>query len=139
MKTTYGWSSIPRTVVHDKATYMVNHKGETLQSTFATALAAARLRSWAHEDTRWMAGRFSDVYPHETCIAHIRRLLENKFVSKGPGETWRQFRNRMSQVEEALNSDDFAARDGGGLLSICQCMRARCEAVVQCDGGRLRQ
>ena len=114
MQCQHGWSSLPRIVVHDKATYMVNHRAESLQSTFASALQSAGLRSWAGESTRWMAGRFGDVYPHETCISHIRRLLESRYCSHGPGETFRQFRNCMAKVEAHLNSDEFAAEEGGG-------------------------
>eukprot|EP00973_Karenia_brevis_P093980 12420139-Karenia_brevis.AAC.2 len=101
------------------------------------ALDAAHLKSWSGESTRWMAGRFGDVYPHETCISHIRRLLESKYVSHGVGETFRQFRNRMAKVEKHLNSDEFAAHEGGGLSGLCKELRTRCENVIARQGDRL--
>ena len=138
MQEEHGWSKVPRVVVHDKATYMVNHRAEELQFTFAASLRAAKMRSWAQTGTRWMAGRFGDVYPHENCIGNIRRLLESKFVSPGTGETFRQFRNRMQKVEDYMNSEDVAAARGGGLQALCNGMRRRCESVVACHGNRPR-
>ena len=137
MKAEHGWATLPRTVVHDKATYMVNHKAEKLNVSFDQALRAAKLRSWAGGDAKWMAARFGDVYPHETCVSHIRRLLDAKFCRTTPKETWAQFKNRMAKVEQHLNSDEFAASGGGGLMALCQEMRERCEEVVSKGGERL--
>ena len=98
MQKKYKWFSMPRTVVHDKASYMVNGKGEKLNRNFADALQAAGLRSWAicgeEGSTEWMAGRFSDVYLYETVIAHIRWCLDHKFPHATPGETFSQFTSR---------------------------------------------
>ena len=137
MQQEHGWSSLPRTVIHDKASYMVNHKAEVLNANFDAALTDAGLKSWADGGTRWMAPRFGDVYPHETCISHIRRLLDHKFVRTDPKESFIQFRNRMAKVEAYLNSDDCAAREDGGLWALCQEMKDRCKAVLARKGDRL--
>ena len=140
MQAQYKWPSLPRTVVHDKASYMVNSKGEKLNAHFAEALRAGRLHSWATDatgSTRWMAGRFSDAYIHETAIAHVRRCLDHKFPRATPGETFPQFRARMGKVEAYLNSPDFAAREGGGLMALSKDLRERCRAVVERNGERL--
>ena len=142
MKQEHGWCSLPRTVVHDKASYFVNNKTERLNTVFATALQAARLRSWvggAGDSAKWMAGRFGDVYPHETLIAHIRRLLDHKFCRAAPGESVGHFRARMAKVEEYLNSADFAAREGGGLESLSKSLVARCQACIDKKGERLHK
>jgi hypothetical protein len=44
----------------------------------------------------------------------------------------------MAKVESFLNSDDFAARDGGGLTALAQSLHRRCLQVVELQGGRLR-
>ena len=137
MRAQHGWTTLPRVVVHDKGSYMVNIKAETLNDSFSKALRAGGFRSWAGDDASWMAARFGDVYPHETCIAHIRRLLEQKFTRQNPGETLAQFRRRMAKVEQHLNSDEFAAERGGGLMALNQEMRQRCEDVVARKGDRL--
>lgn len=137
MQAEHGWPTLPRTVVHDKASYMVNSKTEQVNSRFAAALKDAGLRSWAGESTKWMAARFSDAYIHETLIAHIRRALDHKFPRATPGETFRQFRNRMNKVEEYLNSGEFAAREDGGLEALGKDLRERCRAVVDRAGERL--
>ena len=33
--------------------------------------------------TQWVVREFGDVYPHETVISRIRRLLEDDFVCRG--------------------------------------------------------
>ena len=123
-----------QSLVHGK------HQGEKLDRNFADALHATGLRSWALGEggsTKWMAGRFSDVYLHETVIAHIRRCLDHRFPRANPGETFSQFRRRMDQVEGYLNSADFAAREGGGLMSLARDFLGRCAAVVQRSSERL--
>ena len=140
MQAQYKWPTLPRTVVHDKASYMVNSKSEKLNAHFAEALRAAGMRSWATDadgSTRWMAGRFSDAYIHETAISHVRRCLDHKFPRASPGETFAQFRTRMAKVEAYLNSADFAAREGGGLMALSKDLRERCRAVVERNGERL--
>ena len=44
----------------------------------------------------------------------------------------------MENVVKYMNSDEFAARDGGGLDSLAQALRSRCERMVALDGERLR-
>ena len=75
----YGWSSLPRTVVHDKASYMVTHVRDRLNAHFAQALDDGGFTSWIggnHETTAWLVPKWGDVYLHETVISHIRRLLD---------------------------------------------------------------
>ena len=84
-----------------------------------------------------MAARFSDAYIHETLIAHIRRALDHKFPRAEPGESYTQFRTRMDKVEAYLNSDDFAARENGGLHALAKDLRSRCRAVIARQGARL--
>ena len=141
MRSEYGWSNTPRTVVHDKASYFVAPKSQRLASTFADALHAAKLKSWlgdADSDSSWLAGRLGDVYPHETVISHIRRNLESRFPRSSPGETRTRFANRMSRVQVYMNSDEFKAHDGGGLASLSQSLRKRCRQVSELQGERLR-
>ena len=84
-----------------------------------------------------MAGRFSDAYIHETAIAHVRRCLDHKFPRASPGETFLQFRKLMAKVEAYLNSADFAAHEGGGLMALSKDLCSRCRAVVERNGERL--
>ena len=71
-------------------------------------------------------------------IGHIRYGLDHRFPCRAAGETRSQFARRMAKVESHLNSDEFAARDGGGLAALAQSLHSRCAQVVQMDGGRLR-
>ena len=89
-------------------------------------------------DFAWLAGRLGDVYPHETVISHIRRALDHRFPRADPGETRKRFANRMAKVQAYLNSDEFAARDGGGLASLAESLRDRCRRLSDLDGERLR-
>ena len=77
----------------------------------------------------------ADVYPHETAISHIRRLLDQDFTCSRTHETVAQFRVRVGKVVDHMNSDDFQAKDGTGLPGLCRSLRARCERVLA-DGGR---
>ena len=87
--------------------------------------------------TAWLCARFGDVYPHETAISHIRRLLSTRFVCKRVCETVPQFKARMRAVQDFMNSDDFSADGGAGLLGLAKALRERCESVVQAKGERL--
>ena len=141
MRDEHGWRRTPRTIVHDKASYMVAPKGQRLASPFAAALHAAKLRSWLgdeDDDCSWLAGRLGDVYPRETVISHIRRALDHRFPRSTPGETRARFVNRMSKVQEYMNSEQFKARDGGGLLALAESLRERCRRLVLLEGERLR-
>jgi len=142
MKVKYGWSDLPRSVVHDKASYMVTHSHQRLQITFAEALRAGGFRSWVggdsgHDTTKWLVKKWGDVYPHETLIAHIRRLLDGDFSTNKIFETPAQLTARMKKVEEHLNSDNFAAPGGGGLLALAKELPDRCREVVKRQGERI--
>ena len=112
-----------------------------MNAVFAGALQEAGLHSWigdAAADASWLSARFADVYPHETAISHVRRLLAQKFVCTRIGETMGQFRNRMAKVEAHMNSPEFADKNGEGLLGLCKSLRARCQEVKDGDGRRIR-
>ena len=44
----------------------------------------------------------------------------------------------MAKVQEYMNSDEFTARDGGGLASLAESMHDRFRRVVDLKGERLR-
>ena len=141
MRDAYSWSRTPRTVVHDKASYMVAPKSQRLSAPFADALRAAKLKSWlGDEDANcsWLAGRLGDMYPHETVISHIRNGLSHRYPRATPGETRNRFATRMDKVVAYMNSSDFAKRDGGGLLALAQALRSRCQRMKDLNGERLR-
>ncbi len=142
MKQDHGWNSVPRVLVHDKASYMVNTATQQLNPVFGGALEEAGFRSWTGpqgSSTKWLASRLGDVYLHETAISHIRRLLREKFVCSRVGETFSQFKRRMKNVEEHMNSDAFARDPGGrGLLGLAKDLRTRCEEVRNRNGERLQ-
>ena len=141
MKDEHGWNRAPRTIVHDKASYMVAPRAQRLAAPFAAALRAARLKSWLGDedaDCSWLAGRLGDAYPHEIVISHIRRALDHRFPCSTPGETRARFANRMAKVQEYMNSEQFKARDGGGLLALAESLRERCRRLVLLEGERLR-
>ena len=84
-----------------------------------------------------MAGEWGDVYPHETLISHIRRLLDTEFPCQTLSETPQQFRGRVQRVEDFLNSPGFAAPNGRGLLGLAMALRPRCKDVILRQGERL--
>jgi hypothetical protein len=134
------WSNVPRTVVHDKASYMVSYLYERLNSTFAAALKDAGLTSWVGDDrasTQWMAPKFGDVYVHETVISHVRRLLDTDFMCASLTESFAHFDGRMKKVEDHMNSKEFAAKEGGGLASLATRLRDRCQDVINRQGDRI--
>ena len=136
----HGWRTLPRAVVHDKASYMVSPHHDRLNVAFARALGKAGLQSWvgtACSSAAWLAARFADVYPHETAISHIRRLLDTEYTCLQAHETEQQLRARMEKVEGHMNSADFAAKGGTGLLGLCKSLRSPCEEVLRREGGRL--
>ena len=141
MKEEHGWSSTPRVLVHDKASYMVNHKAQMLNPVFSGALAEAGFRSWTGphgSTTTWLASKLGDFYLHETVISHIRRLLAEKFVCLRVGETYPQFKRRMRKVQDHMNSDEFCrSPDGRGLAGLAKSMRQRCEELHSREGKRL--
>ena len=141
MKRKWKWADIPRTVVHDPASYMVTTQHARLNFQFAKGLQDGGFRSWVggdgSESTEWLVKKWGDVYPHETLIANIRRLLDEDFVSNSLCETPQHFRARMQQVENHLNSKDFAAADGGGLPALAKSLRDRCQDVINRHGERI--
>ena len=140
MKTKYRWPDMPRVILHDKAPYMVSPAHERLQVRFAAALQEVGFMSWVGDsdaETGWMVRKWGDVYPHETLIAHIRRLLDQEFVSSRLSETPAQFKQRLQRVEDHLNSAAFAAPAGTGLLGLAKELRTRCQLVVELKGERV--
>ena len=137
----YGWPNLPRTVVHDKASYMVTHVHDRLNVHFAQALDDGGFTSWIggnHETTSWLVPKWGDVHLHETVISHIRRLLDTDFACARLGETPSQFAKRMKKVESYMNSDAFAKADGGrGLMGLAKDLPARCQMVVDAKGARI--
>jgi hypothetical protein len=140
MKAEHGWSTIPRVLVHDKASYMVSVKANRLNVTFANALQKGGMRSWVgdiRESAEWMVGKFGDVFVHETLISHIRRCLEREYPCQHLYETVAQFQKRVLKIENHLNSSQFAAPDGKGLDGLARRLRARCSEVVRLKGERI--
>ena len=141
MKSTHGWRTAPKTLVHDKASYMGTNCHALLNTGFVKAVSNAGFRSWlggAGDSTEWLAARWGDVYPHETAISHVRRLLRTRFRAARICETLGQFKFRMGKVQDAMNSDDFG-KDGDdeSLLRLCKAMRSRCQEVIDVKGERL--
>ena len=97
-------------------------------------------RSWVGDgtaSTKWLVKKWGDVYVHETLISHIRRLLDTDFATTKVQETPKQFMSRMQKVEDHLNSEDFAAPNGGGLRSLAKEMFSRCNKVIKLQGERI--
>ena len=142
MKRAYKWTSVPKKVVHDKASYMITHAHERLNGTFAKSLRDAGFTSWVgpdlDSDTSWLVKKWGDVYPHETVNAHIHRLLDTDFACSRLHETRAQFALRVKKVEKYMNSPKFKAKGTGrGLMGLAQDLRARCQQVVDLDGERI--
>ena len=141
MKGAYNWANVPRTVVHDKASYMVTHSHNRLNVTFASYLEKAGFTSWVggnHDSTEWLSKKWGDVYIHETVIAHVRRLLDSDFMCTRLRETTAQFIVRMKRVEEFMNSSNCAhANAGRGLAGLARELPERCEFMIQRKGERI--
>ena len=142
MKKAYKWTTLPKTVVHDKASYMVTTAHERLNGTFAKGLRDGGFKSWIGPDlnssTEWLAKKWGDVYLHETVNSHIHRLLDTDFACPRLHETLAQFAVRVKKVEKYMNSPQFKAKDGGrGLLGLAQDLRKRCQEVVDRSGERI--
>ena len=139
MKSKFGWANIPRTIVHDKASYMVTPHHDRLQVVFSTALQEAGFTSWVGDSgasCKWLVARWGNVYLHETAISHVRRLLDTDFPCTHIHESAKQFAKRMAKVEDHMNS---AAFDAGraGLQGLSRHLHSRCEDVVRRKGERL--
>ena len=134
MKKQWKWNTIPRTVLHDKASYFVNSKQNILNATFAAGLRAGQFTSWVDGGSQWLAPHLGDLYLHETVISHVRRLLANKFVRKTLYETPAQFAARMSKVEHYMNKE---MGDGESMLKLGGDLHERCAALKKLKGERL--
>ena len=140
MKRKYGWADLPRTLVHDKASYTVTPAHDRLQINFAAGLREGGFHSWIGDENAsasWLAKKLGDVYIHETAISPVRRLLDGELVHNQIHEAPAHFRKRMQQVEDYMNSPDFKAPDGAGLLGLAKQLLPRCRALVDARGERL--
>lgn len=140
MQEKHGWPNIPRTIVHDKASYMVSPSHQRLNATFAQGLAGAGFKSWVgsvSDTTEWLSARWGDVYLHETVIAHIRRLLDEEYRTVSLNEPVSRFQNRMELVAAHLNSPAFRAPRGRGNEGLAKDLRRRCREVIKLKGERL--
>ena len=134
MQKEWKWSTIPRVVLHDKASYFVNSKQNVLNTTFGAGLRSGQFTSWVGDDSRWLASHLGDFYLHETVISHVRRLLSTKFARKALHETPVQFAARMSKVERYLN---YGMGDGESLLNLGGDYHKRATELKNRKGERL--
>lgn len=141
MRQEHGWQNIPRTIIHDKASYMVTAKHEALQLNFAAALSAGGFKSWVggpRDSSKWLVSKLGDLYLHETVISHVRRLLDTEFPCTRLGESRNQFAQRMGRVVDFMNSEAFSENCGGkGLAGLAKDLRSRCECLIARRGERL--
>ena len=66
MKAKYKWANLPRTIVHDKASYMVTPHHDRLQVAFGSALSETGFTSWVgnsnnNASCKWLVARWGDV------------------------------------------------------------------------------
>ena len=111
-----------------------------MQITFAGALKEAGFHSWiggSADSAKWLVKKFGDVCLHETAIAHIRRLWDGELAHNKLHESPAHFAKRMQQVADHMNSPEFAAFGGKGLMGLAKELRNRCVEVVQRQGERL--
>ena len=134
MKAEWKWSTVPRVVLHDKASYFVNSKQNCLNGVFAQGLRAGQFTSWVGENCNWLAPQLGDFYPHETLISHVRRLLSSKFSRKALHETPGQFAARMAKVERYLN---YEMSGGESLQNLGEELHERAESLKKLRGERL--
>ena len=140
MKKEWEWSSIPRVLMHDKASYFVNSKQHCLNQTFATGLQAGNFKSWVDShggDCRWMAKMLGDLFLHETVISHVRRLLQSQFARKSLHETPGQFAARMKKVEHYMNNVMGKSAPGEALMKLGRALHNRSEDLKDLNGERL--
>ena len=134
MKREWKWNTIPRVVLHDKASYFVNSKTNCLNATFDAGLRGGQFTSWVDDGSKWLAPHCGDLYLHETVISHVRRLLYSKFARKALYETPVQFAARMLKVEHYLNYD---MGEGESLLKLGKELHERSEELKKLKGERL--
>ena len=133
MKDEWGWATIPRVILHDKASYFVDNGRNSVNTTFARGLKAGRFRSWVEDDTSWLAPKLGDFYPHETIISHVRRLLSTTFCKCSLWETPQQFAARMAKVEKHMNEEMGDALERLGKEALLK----RAAALKKARGERL--
>ena len=134
MKDEFHWTTVPRVVLHDKASYFVDNNQNRVNTTFAAGLRAGGFKSWVADDTRWLASHLGDFYPHETVISHVRRLLQKKFRKDDLYETPQQFAARMLKVERYMN---YEMGEGGSLEKLGQALHSRAQQLKDLRGERL--
>jgi hypothetical protein len=134
MKGEWKWNTIPRVVLHDKASYFVNSKANCLNATFDAGLRGGQFTSWVDDGSKWLAPHCGDLYLHETVISHVRRLLYSKWARKALYETPVQFAARMLKVEHYLNYD---MGEGESLLKLGKELHQRSEDLKKLKGERL--
>ena len=105
MKRQWGWANAPKVILHDKASYFVDSTNNQVNKTFAEGMKAGRFKSWCQEDTKWLGAHLGDLYPHESVVSHVRRLLSTKFSKCSLWETPQQFAARMKRVEKYMNTE----------------------------------
>ena len=134
MKKDFGWANTPKVILHHKASYFVDSTKNQINKTFAAGLKAGRFRSWAEDDTKSLAGKLGDFYPHETVISHVRRLLAGRFAKNSFHETPIQFAARMKRVEEYMN---YEMKGGDSLTKIGEALHTRAQKLKDLKGERI--
>ena len=137
MKDEWGWPNVPKVVLHDKASYFVDSTKNQLNTAFAAGLKAGKFTSWvdvAGDNTKWLAAKLGDFYPHETVISHVRRLLVTKFAKNSLNESPGQFAARMKKVEEYLN---YEMGGGDALVRLGKEFHTRARKLKDLKGERI--
>ena len=140
MKRKYDCITVPRIVVHNKASYMVSPLHDRLVIEVARALDAGGFWSWVgggDDSASWLVKKLGDLYLHETVISHIRRLVDGEFCHNKLYGTPAHSRQRMQLVEDRLNSNAFPASGGRGLLGLAKDLLPRCRELIARQGARL--
>ena len=139
MKQEFGWSNVPRVVLHDKASYFVDTAQNRMNRTFAAGLKAGGFTTWmdiGDAGTKWLSAHLGDLYLHETVVSHVRRLQAGKFTRKNlVNETPEQFASRMAQIEQYLNYE--LGDDGAALQRLGRELHDRCATLKKLKGQRI--
>ena len=88
----------------------------------------------AEADTSWLSGKLGDLYLHETCVSHIRRLLATNFRRTSLAESPGQFCRRMARVEQYMNEE---MGEGGSLQRLGKELHERATKLIKLRGERL--
>ena len=137
MKEKWGWSNVPRVILHDKASYFIDNRKNKLNPQFAKGLGKGKFTSWvgdADADTSWLSGKLGDLYLHETCVSHIRRLLATTFRRTAIAESPGHFCRRMAKVEQYMNEE---MGEGLSLQNLGKELHERAESLEKLVGERL--